>query len=172
MCAGISCVIFEPLRVFENLSNQRVFIARSTQRRLAVDRLLKCDVHFAGNKIRQSLRFGNGNAHRACHILDRGFRLQSTKGNDLRNMSIFLTHIIQDNASTILANINVDIGILASIWIRETLEEQSIFFRACIGQTQYISHHCANARATCRCWNAPLPSPTDKVPHDQKVCTD
>ena len=166
MCAGISCVIFEPLCVFQNLSNQGIFIARSAQRRLTVHRLLQCDVHFARYEIRQSLRFGNGNAHRACHIFDRRFRLQSTKRNDLCNMTIFLTHIIQDNSSTILADINVDIGILAAIWIGETLEEQSILFRACIRQTQYISNHRANARSTRRGGDSPLPSPTDKVPHD------
>ena len=172
MHALIARMIFKPTRMIEDASDARITRNQPRNLRLFRNRFFDRDVEFSRHQIRKHLPFCCRETHHARDILNCGLRFQATKGDDLRDMAVLLAHIVDDGRATILANIDVDIGILRAIGIGETLEEQAVFFRARVAETEHIARHRANARTTRRCGNAALTRPVHEVPHDEEVRAD
>ena len=122
MNAGVARVSFKRLRVLQHFGDQRIRFHRILQFRLAVNRLRQCDVQLVGHHVGQALSIRGRQTHDARYILHRGLGFQSSKGDDLRHMSIFLAHIFQHFGAPILTKVNVDIWIFVAIWIRKPLK--------------------------------------------------
>ena len=80
--------------------------------RLFRNRFLDGDVELSRNEIREVLPLGWKQPHDACYILHRSLGLEAAKGDDLRDMAVFLAHIVDDRGASVLADIDIDIGIL------------------------------------------------------------
>ena len=152
--------------MLHHFGDQRIRAHRILQFRLAINRLRKRDVQFLWHQIGKTLSIRGRQAHHARHILHRGLGLQSSKGDDLRHMPIFLAHIVQHFGAAILAHVHVNVGIFIAIRIGETLKKQPKLLRTRVGKTQHKSHHGSHAAASGNGRNSILPGPIHKVPHN------
>ena len=136
-----SRVIFETACMLDHACEPWIIPHRCRELRVLFECFVNRDIEFSGNKIREPLRFLRRKSHDTRNILDRRLRLQSTEGDDLRDMSIFLAHVLDDRRATILTNIDVDVGVLVAIGIRESLEEKPIRFGTRVGKPEHKSNH-------------------------------
>jgi len=59
---------------------------------------------------------------------------------------VLLAHVVDDAAQPVLAQVDIDIGVLGPVRVGEPLEQQPVFHRARVRQPQHVPHHRPHAR--------------------------
>ena len=130
------------------------------------------DVQLAGNQVGQTLAFCGRKPLHPRDVLDRRPSLEAAERDDLRDVAILLADVVDHGRAAVLADVDVDIRVFASIRVGKPLKEQAVSNRAGIGKAQRITHHRSHARAPRRSGDIPLARPVDEVPNDEEVRTD
>ena len=170
--ALIARVILESLGVIKHTLDARVRQNQLRQRWFLRHRFIERDLEFSRNEVRELLPLRRRESHHSRNILHRRLRLQATEGDDLRHMAVLLSNIVDDRGAPILTDIDVDVGILRTIRIGESLEEQAVLLRTRVGKSEHKARHRPNARATRASRNPALTRPIHEVPNDKKVRAD
>ena len=121
-----------PTRINDPL-HSRILVVPVLEIRLLLKRLLKRDPKLFRDQLRELVRIPKRELHHTRHIADRGASLERTKGNDLRHMPILLAHILDHLPAPILAQVDINIGILRPVRIGKPLKQQPIMHRTRIG---------------------------------------
>ena len=87
-------------------------------------------------------------------------------------MPVLPAHIVDDLSPAVLAQVDVDVGVLGSIGVGEPLEEQAVPHRARVGQPEHEPDHRPDARPARQRRDAAHTTPVDEVPDDQEVRAD
>lgn len=90
----------------------RILVRRFLERRLLIECLLKRDVELVGHQLGQSVGFGEAQLQRAGDVFESLLGAQRSKGDDLRDLltPIFLGDVLDHFATTVRAEIHVDVG--------------------------------------------------------------
>ena len=170
--ALVARVVLEALRMVEHALDARVGRHELGELGLLLQRHVERDLELVGHEVREVLPLGGSEAHHARDVLDRGLRLESAEGDDLRDMAVLLAHVVDHGGAAVLADIDIDIGVLGAVGIGESLEQQAVLLRARVGEAEHVARHRADARTTRVRGNAALARPVHEVPHDQEVRAD
>src|SRR5690606_3202679 len=91
---------------------------------------------------------------------------------DLRDVPVLLADVVDDLLPAVLADVDIDVGVLGAVGVGEPLEEQAVLHGAGVGQAQAVADHRADARATGVGRDAAPPRFAHEVPDDQEVRRD
>ncbi len=139
---------------------------------LLLERDIDGDIDPLGDEFRDLVDLGERDVHHPPDVADRGARLQRSEGDDLRDMPVLLTDIVDDIAAAVLTQIDIDVGVFGAVGIGESLEEQTILDGARVREAERVADHRPDARATGHRRHAALAAPVHEVPHDQEVRRD
>ena len=92
-----------------------------------------------------------------------------TKGSDIADVvfAVFFSAIFNHFVAAGILDINVDIRHGNTIWIEETLEQQTVLKRIKVGNVQRVSNNRAGGATTARTKNNPLRfTPVNKILND------
>ncbi len=162
----MSSLPFKGSRSINHPFNHCVRVIPILQIRLLLKRLIERDSQFFRNQLCELVRITQRHLKHARHIADTRSRLECTKGNDLRHMSVLLADIVDHIDPPVLTQIDINIGIFRSIRISESFKEQTIMYRTRVGQTKHIPTHRPHTRTTRDRRNSSLTTPVDKVPNN------
>src|SRR6185503_17372894 len=82
----------------------------------------------------------------------------------------FLPDVFEDFAATSFAKVDINIGRRNSLWIEESLEDQSVLQRIDIGNSQNISNDGACGRTATRAHrDSSLSGEMNKIPNDEEI---
>ena len=121
-----------------------------------------------GGAVDQSQR----HAVNARHVLDRALCLHRSEGEDLADLfaAVFANDVIYDLAAALIAEVHVEVGRGHALGVEEALEQQLIFERIDVGDTDGVSDDTAHAAAAPRAHGYALAfGVTDKVPNDEII---
>ena len=105
-------------------------------------------------------------------VADRLFPLDRRERDDLRDVvgSVALGAVLDHLAAIPLVEVHVDIRHLATTWIQEPLEDQSVRDRVQIRDLEAVGHDRAGGAATSGSGaDPPLAGVSDEIPHDEEV---
>src|SRR6202012_2048218 len=106
-----------------------------------------------------------------CYVLDAHFGGHRTIRNDLRHLvlAIFLCDIFDDPLAPFVIKVRVDIGHGLTIRVQEPFEQQLIFYRIDVGNTNTISHNAACGGTAARTnEHTHVPACLDEIAHDEE----
>jgi hypothetical protein len=139
---------------------------------LGVERLVDRDLELFGDELGELVRLGERDLVHAADIADRGPGLERPERDDLRDVPVLLADVVDDLAPPVLAEVDIDIGVLGPVGVGEALEEQAVVDGAGVGEAEHEPDHRAHARATGERGDAALAPPVHEVPDDQEVRAD
>ena len=174
MGRGVTRQSLEALGDIERTRHHRVFVAKRLQLRFTRD------CRGQGNGRRRILRDQLGqlvnlpvrHLQHTADVAQHAARLERSKGDDLRDLiaAVALLHVVDDLASPLLAEIDIEIRHRHAFGIEEALEQQTKPDRIQIGDGERIGHQRAGAGATARSHrNALGLGVLDEVRDDQEV---
>ena len=108
----------------------------------------------------------------ACHVAYGRFGGHCTVGNDAGYflVSVFIGYPLQHFVAAFVVKVDVDIGHRNAVGVEKTLEQQIVFQRVDVGNSQAVCHR----RTGCRTTAGPnshihLTRSVDKILHDKEV---
>ena len=140
--------------------------------RIHHQRLIKRNVQFLRNHLRNTVYECIWEIHNSSHITDNTFRRHRTKRNDLYDPigSIFADYIIDYFLTSLETEIHVNIGHGYSLRIQETFKQKLILDRINTGNLQTICNNTSGRRTSSRSnHDIMLSRIMNKVPHDQEI---
>ena len=160
-----------PRRV-DDLADLFVVLVQLLQFLLATQGLLDRDTEFGADQLRDAVDLGERELVDASDVPDRGARLHRAEGDDLGDVAVLLADVLQDLGPAVLAEVDVDVRVLAAVRVGEALEQQAVTHRAGVGEPERVADHRADARAARGGRDVALPGLVDEVPDDQEVGAD
>ena len=124
--ARVARVAFERRRLIEQFLDPQVLAVHPFELGLFLESLGDGDVELLGHQLGDAIHFGKRDFEHAADVLDRRLGFERPERDDLRDVPVLAAHIINDAPAPVLAQVDIDIGILASIGIGESLEEQAV----------------------------------------------
>ena len=134
--------------------------------------LLQRDVKLVGNHLGDAIHIGIRYVHGAAHILDRRLSRHGAEGDDLGDIlaPVLAGDVIDDFATPVHAEVDVDIRHGHALGIQEALEQQLVLQGIKVGDAHRVGDQRAGCRAAARTnRNVALLRVTDEVPHNEKV---
>src|SRR5271157_953853 len=172
MYARVAHQAFKPLGGVDKLLGLRFVLVGGGKRRRILKRLVDGNVQRVGHHLGDAVHVGVGNLHRAAGILDRRLGRHGSEGDDLRHLvaTVLLGDVINDLATAVHAEVNVDVGQADAFGSQEALEQQSVLQRVDIGDAERVRDQRSRRRSAARAnRNISLLRVTDEVPDNQKV---
>ena len=139
---------------------------------LALQRLVDLHAKFGPDQLRDPVDLGERQLVHPPDIADRGAGLHRAEGDDLRDVAVFLADVLEDLGAAVLAQVDVDVRILAAVGIGEAFEQKPVAHRAGVREAERVADHGADARATGGGRDAAFARLVDEVPDDQEVGAD
>ena len=171
MGAGAACQIFQPLGNIKHLLDLRVLMINFAQLVALFEGLFQFDVESFGNHLADFVDPMQGNPQRPADVADGGFGFQRAERADLCNVlfAVLLLRVIDDRLATVAAEIDVDIWRFFPAGVQKPLEQQVVFQRADITQSQNIRNN-GTAGGTARlAGDFVFQSKANEIPDDQKI---
>ena len=160
-----------PRRV-DDLANLLVALVQLLQFLLAAQGLLDRHAEFGADQLRDAVDLGERELVHPSDVADRGAGLHCAEGDDLGDVAVLLADVLQDLRPAVLAEVDVDVRVLAAVRVGEALEKQAVTHRAGVREPERVADHRADARAA-RCGrDVALPGFVHEVPDDQEVGAD
>ena len=124
-----------------------------------------------GNQLRHVVGDFEIEAGCARGITNRGARGQSSKRDNLRDFvfAVFVRHILHHFVAALVGKVDVDIGRGNAFRIQKALEQQSVWQRIQVGNSQNIRDQTTRRTAATTDQNPAIFAPVDEVLHHQKV---
>ena len=109
---------------------------------------------FIGDEFTQCVRSVERQFLHARHILDGQFRGHGTVSNDVRHLllTVFLSHPAQHLSASVVIEVHINIGQGDTVGVQETLEQQVIFNRVDLCDTETVGHRRTGSRTTARAY--------------------
>jgi hypothetical protein len=170
--AGVADHALEPARGVVDLLDLRVLPHHLLQVGLGLERVVEGDAELVADQLADLVDVGERQVEDAAHVADRGARLHRPVGDDLRDVAVLLAHVLEDLAAAVLAEVDVDVGVLGAVGVGEALEEQPVLDRARVGEAEGVADHGADAGAAGHRRDAAPARFGDEVPDDQEVGAD
>ena len=166
--AGQSFDLFGQIQDFADL---RITVVKILQFRTFLDRFVQGDIQRLGNHLGDDVDILGRDGEDSRDVTDGRFRLQGAEGTDLGNVrrAIFLLGVVDDGLSAIATEIDIDIGWFGSARVQKPLEQQVVFERTDMTESQHVRHDGPTGGTTCATRNSLLDGKPDEVPDDQKV---
>ena len=136
-----------------------------------LERIFERDAELIGHHRHDLIDAEDRHAERAADVANRrpsGQRAERADLSDVR-LAVFVLHVLNDFAAAILAEVDVDIGRFAAVFIQEPLEQQAVVQRAHVADLQRVANERADARTAGRAGNLLLDRVAHEVPHDEEV---
>ncbi|MEM1164959.1 MAG: hypothetical protein AAGI30_01565 [Planctomycetota bacterium] len=149
-----------------------VAVVEPLQTRLFVERSLEVHLGVLGHQLGQLVDLRKRDIEHATDVADGGPRLERPERDDLGDVTVLLADVLDDPLPPVLAQVDIDIGVLGTIGVSEPLEEQAVPHRAGVGEAEQVPDHGADARTTGERGDAVLTGPVHEVPHNQEVGRD
>ena len=156
----------------DRLADLLVALVQILQFLLAAQGLLDRHAEFGADQLRDAVDLGERELVDAPDVPDRGARLHRAERDDLGDVAVLLPDVLEDLGPAVLAQVDVDVGVLAAVRVGETLEQQAVADRAGVRKAERVADHRADARAARRGRDAALAGLVDEVPDDQEVGAD
>jgi hypothetical protein len=173
---GVGAVVtVEALQRTCHLDHLAVFVLlflHLLQPGLLVECLLQGDVGADWHHLGDPVGLLEGEPHHPAHVLYGQLGLELPEGDDLPHpvVAVLLTHVVDDLAAAVLAEVDVEIGHADALGVQEALEQQAVGKRIQVGDPQGIRHQRTGARAPPGPHRNPLLlGVSDEVPDDQEV---
>ena len=172
--ADVTRHAFDALRKFQQLldfffvglalGQQRLFLLRFFER----NELARLERNQLGDPVNEVV----AEIEHAANVAHRGLGGHGAEGGDLRDgvLAVLFFHVLDDAVTAVLAEVDVEVGHRHTFRIQETLEQQVVFERVQIGNTQRVRHQRAGARTPARPhWHAIVLRPVDEVRNDEEI---
>src|SRR5215469_475409 len=172
MHTGIAHQAFELLRGVDQLFRLWFGLIRRRQRRRIFQRLLDGYVQRRRHHLHDALDLGVRNFHRSPRVLDRSLTGHGAEGDDLRYLlaAVLLRDVVDNLATPVHAEIDIDIGQADALWIQEALKQQLVLERIDVRDSKRVRHQRAGRRsATGPDWNVVLLGVADEIPDDEEI---
>ena len=160
MHAGVAHVALELLGKLQRLAHQRVGAAQllaevghvleAVLEVCLVLLALLVDGHVVGDELGQAVRLGHAEALDTGHVLDGHLGGHGAVGDDVRHLfgAVVLGDVAQHVGTSVVVEVDVDIGQRDAVGVEETLEQQVVLHRVDLRDAQAVSHARARRRAT------------------------
>src|SRR5882672_8016588 len=125
-----------------------------------------------GDQLCEIVSLGRSETERSAHVFDGSPRFQSAEGDDLAHgiTSVLLTHVLDDLAAALEAEIDVDIGHRDAFRIEKALEQQVELERIYVGNPQRVGDERARGRSSPGAYrNVLLSRRLDEVGDDEEI---
>ena len=158
-------------RIVEQFFRQRIDIIRRFQVRTFCQRVFEFDIERIRDELCQFVDSSQRHVQRAADVADRVLGFQSSIRTNLSNVTstVFLLCVVNNHLPAIAAEVDIDIGRFGSAGVQKAFEQQVIFQRANIPQSQQIGHDRSARRTSRSTGNAIAASKLHEVPYDQEV---
>ena len=166
------CVILERAGRIDDRPHLRFVVVRILEVRLLLERGVDRDVQLTRHEVGEPLPLPRSQAVHAGDVLDRLLRLETPERDDLRDVAVLGADVIDHGAAAVLADVDVDVGVLGAVGVGEPLEQQTVLHRTRVRETEHETDHRAHARSTGARGDVRLARPVHDVPADQEVCAD
>ena len=172
MRGGVTRQPFEALGDFHHVNVARITVDLGAELRGLLQRFVERDVELVGNKFGDAIHFPVRQVHGASHVLDRGLGGHGSKRNDLRDIRtpVFRGDVLDDVATTPLAEIDVDIRHRDAFGIEKAFEQQIVLERIDVRDLERVAYQAAGGRSSAGSNGNSLRSRvTNEIPDDQEV---
>ena len=171
MGSGTARQTFNLFGQIQHLADFGITVVKVLQLSTLFDRLVQRDVQRFGDHLGDEIHIFRRDRQHPCDIADRRLGFQCPERPDLRNVgrTIFLLGIVYDRLAAITTKIDIDIGRFGSAGIQESLEQQIVFQRTNVAQSQDVSDDGSTGGTSRTTRNSLLDGKPDKVPDDQKI---
>ena len=129
------------------------------------------DFQFLGHQGDDGVDARDRQAQGAAHVADRRPGGQGPERADLGDVlhAVLFLDVLDHLAATLLAEVDVDVGRLAAALVQESLEEQVVFQRTDVAQSQGVGDQRPHAGAAGRRLDALGAGEADEIPDDEEV---
>ena len=173
--AGVAGEAFELAGGVDPAADVGVAVVQLAQLGRLFEGVVEGDVELVADQAADFVDFGEGAVHHPADVADDGFGLEHVEGDDLgdlahaRGVVVFLPDVVDDFTATVLADVDIDIGIFRAVGVGEPFEEQAVMHGAGVGEAEAITRHGADAGATGVGGDAAAAGFVDEVPDDEEV---
>ena len=152
MRGRVSRKAFERHRKIEHLLHERLVLVSVPEVRIDFKGFGDGDAELVRYRLCYLVSLGVGRVESSGYVPDRGFRLEGTEGDDLRDLvpAVLVRHVIDDFLASFDAEVDVYIRHAHALRIEEPLEDEAVFYRVDLGYGKAVRHNAACRRAPAR----------------------
>ena len=146
---GVPGHALEALGDGEQLLDPLVLLLHLLERRALLERLRERHVERRRNSLGDAVGVRVRNVHHPGHVADDRPRLHRPERDDLRDVlaAVLARDVLDDLAAPALAEVDVDVGQRHALGVEEALEDQVVFDRIDVGDSQAVGDEAAGRRA-------------------------
>ena len=141
MHGGVSWQSFQLFTHVDQIMNLLVFLIELPEFRIQFQRTTQSNIQLIGHHLGDTVSEIIGHIQYTRHIPDHTFGCQSTKSNDLYHLilTVFTFYILDNLLSSLIAEVNINIGHGYTLRIQKTLKQQIITDR--VNTIRYFPQH-------------------------------
>ena len=169
--ADVAGQALDPLGEAHELLDLRVGLAGGGELRARGGGVFERDAELVGHKRHDLINTGHRHPQGPAHVTDRGPGGERAKGADLGHVGLAVSafDVVDDLASPLLAEVDVDVRSLEAANVEKPLEEEVVFQWADVGEPERIGDKRSYARATGGRGDVVFAGMPHEVPDDQEI---
>ena len=168
----VACEALQDLGRVDHVADLGVTFVDAAEVRALLQRFVQGDLQVFGDHLGDLQRPGERHFHYLGDVLENRAGLQRSERGDLRHVvhAVAFLYVVDDLASSLDAEVHVDIRHGDALDVEETLEDEAEFDRVNICYFHGIGHDGACGGAAPRAYHdAVALRPVDEVPYDEEV---
>ena len=142
---GVAGLAFEDLTGVDDSFDGWVCVVECFELRFGFECFFECDAEFFWDEFCEFVGFCEWVFEYACYVSDDGACFECSEGDDLRDVAVFSADVVEDVVASVLAEVDIDIGVFCAVGVCESFEEEAVFDGAGVGEAQDVADHCSDA---------------------------
>ena len=171
MGAGVAQEALYLRGVFDDAADVLILLRQRAQFLHLRQRAGQCHLRPLGDELGHLVDLGQLHAQHAPDVAHAIARFQRAERDDLRSalLPVAPAHVVEHLLSAVLAEVDVDVGLLLARRIHEALEHQAVVHGVDVRHPERVRHQDPAGAAPHAHGNAAVPGEVHEVPHDQEV---